>query len=249
MNSWLGKVIATIVLVLAAVFFYGKLGPGIPVQSVVTQKNDLFTVTGEGKVTVVPDTGIVDLGITTNRPTVKDAQNQANTVIGNITKAVKELGVADRDIKTNNYSVYPQYDYRDGTNRITGYQVTATLVVTVRDIDKVNQVVDQATANGANTVGGIQLTVAEDKQKELLQQAREQAVKEAKEKASSLANAAGISLGKIVNVVETPRGLPGPVMMDLKAANAQGLGGGGGTEIQPGSTDITTSVTLYYETR
>jgi uncharacterized protein len=248
MNSWIGKVVATILLVLTAVFLYGRFGPGIPVQSVVTQKNDLFTVSGEGKVTVVPDTGIVDLGITTNRPTVRDAQTQANTVIANITKAVKDLGVEDRDIKTNNYSVFPQYDFRDGNNRITGYQVTAILVVTVRDIDKVNQVIDQATASGANTVGGIQLTVAEEKQKELLHQAREMAVKEARDKATSLANAAGISLGKIVNVVEEPRGrFPGPQMMDLKAANAQGAGGA--TEIQPGSTDITTFVTLYYETR
>jgi uncharacterized protein len=248
MNTWFGKFAATLVLTLAALFIFGKFGPGIPVQSVVTQKNDLFTVTGEGKVTVVPDTGVVDLGITTNRPTVKEAQNEANTVISNIAKSVKNLGVEDRDIKTNNYSVYPQYDFRNGINRINGYQVTATLVITVRDIDKVNQVVDAATANGANTVGGIQLTVAEDKQKELLQQAREAAVKEAKDKATSLARAAGISLGKIINIQETDEGnFPGPMLTQDKAV---GLGGGNAaTEIQPGSTDISTSVTLYYETR
>ena len=237
MNDWFVKLASITVLVLAAVFAYGKLGPGIPITSVVTQKQDLFTVTGEGKGTVVPDTAIVDLGVTANLPTVKAAQSQANTVINKITDELKKLGITDKDVRTSNYSVYPQYDYQQG-NRITGYQVSANLTVTVREIDKVNQVVDVATANGANTIGGIQLTVDEKKQKELLQQARELAVKEAKEKANSLAEAAGITLGKVVNVVEaSPEGFPRPMMAKTD------------TQIQPGSTDITSSVTLYYETR
>src|SRR3989344_1849077 len=237
MNDWFVKLASITVLVLAAVFAYGKLGPGIPITSVVTQKQDLFTVTGEGKVTVVPDTAIVDLGVTANLPTVKAAQSQANTVINKITDELKKLGITDKDVRTSNYSVYPQYDYQQG-NRITGYQVSANLTVTVREIDKVNQVVDVATANGANTIGGIQLTVDEKKQKKLLQQARELAVKEAKEKANSLAEAAGITLGKVVNVVEaSPEGFPRTMMAKTD------------TQIQPGSTDITSSVTLYYETR
>ncbi len=249
MNSWWVKA----VFIFIAVFVLLKFGPSVPVQSIVTQKMDSFTVSGEGKVTVVPDTGIVSLGITSNKPTVKAAQTEANTVIANITKAVKELGVADKDIKTSNYSVYPQYDYStEGAGRINGYQVSANLTISVREIDKVNSVIDQATSNGANTVGGIQLTVDEDKQKELRQQARELAVKEAKTKAESLAKAAGITLGKIINVVESGNDI-GPRPYDMMVANTKegGLGGGGGapTEINPGSTDISTSVTLFYETR
>jgi len=247
MNSWWAKA----AFVVIAVFVLLRFGPGLPIQSVVTQKQDSFTVSGTGKVTVVPDTGIVDLGITINKPSVKDAQNEANTVIKNITQALKNLKIDEKDIKTSNYSVYPQYDYQPGSvNRITGYQVTASLVVAVRDINKINDVIDQATAKGANTVGGIQLTVDEDQQKKLLQQARQEAVKEAKEKAESLAKAAGITLGKIINVVEESNNFPRPVMYAAKEAM---LGGGGGdvaqTQIQPGSTDITTSVTLFYETR
>ena len=237
MNSWWIKVL----LVFAAVFAFAKWGPSIPISSVVSQKQDFFTVSGEGKVTVVPDTAIVDLGITVNRPTVKAAQSEANSVINVITQAVKDLEVAAKDIKTSNYSVYPQYDQ----NRITGYQVNISLTVTVREIDKVNQVIDTATAKSANTVGRIQLTVDEDKKKQLLQEAREEAVKEAKEKAVSLAKAAGITLGKIINVVESPTGFPRPIY----AKEMMAVGGGGDTQIQPGSTDISTSVTLFYETR
>ena len=241
MNLWWVKIL----LILGAVFVFAKWGPGIPITSVVTQKQDLFTVTGEGKVTVVPDTAVVNLGITANHSTIKAAQTQANTVINKITEELKKLGIESTDIKTSNYSVYPQYNYDGGPSRITGYQVNASLTITVRDFDKVNQVIDTSTANGANTVGGIQLTVDEKRQKELLQQARELAVKEAKTKAESLARTAGITLGKIVNIQEGYSN-PGPVYAkEMMAA----VGGGGDTQIQPGSTDITSSVTLFYETR
>lgn len=235
MNSWWIKIF----LVFAAVFAFAKWGPSIPISSVVSQKQDFFTVTGEGKVTVVPDTAIVDLGITVSRPTVKAAQTQVNSVINTISQSIKDLGISAKDIKTSNYSIYPQYN-----DRITGYQVNASLTVTVREIDKVNQVIDIATAKGANTVGGIQLTVDDARQKELLQQAREMAVKDAKSKAESLANAAGLTLGKIVNVQEDANNFPRPIMSMLAIADSTPK-----TNIQPGSTDISTSVTLFYETR
>ena len=248
MNSWYLKLMAAGILVFAAVFSYGKFGPGIPITSVVTQKQELFSVTGEGKVTVVPDTAIVSLGITLNKPTVKAAQNGVNAVISEITKSLKALGIDAKDIKTSNYSIYPQYDYQTtGGNRISGYQVSANLTVKVREFDKVNQVVDEATAKGANNVGGIQLTVDETKQKELLQQARELAVKDAKSKAESLASAAGMTLGKIVNIQEDYGNFPRPIMnygAGMLAADSVAK-----TNIEPGSTDVTTSVTLFYETR
>jgi len=238
MNSWWSKLL----VVFVAVWLLLRFGPSIPITSVVSQKQDFFTVSGEGKVTVVPDTAIVDLGITVNQPSVKVAQSEANSVINSISQAIKNLGVAAKDIKTSNYSVYPLYDQ----NRITSYQVNTNLTITVREIDKVNQVIDTATAKGANSVGGIQLTVDEDKKKQLLQDARELAVKEAKSKAESLARAAGLTLGKIVNVQESFGSVPVP----MYAKSAIGLGGGReDTQIQPGSTDISTSVTLFYETR
>jgi uncharacterized protein len=169
--------------------------------------------------------------------------------MSNISSELQKLGIDKKDIKTSNYSVYPQYDYQSGTSRITGYQVSANVTVTIREMDKTNQAIDAATAAGANTVGGVQLTVDETRQKELLQEAREEAIKEAKEKAESLAKAAGISLGKIVNIQENSMNGVAP-MLYAKAEDVRNMGGGGTpTEIQPGSTDIMTSVTLFYETR
>lgn len=242
MNSWWVKLIAIFALLFALLRF----GPALSLNSVVTQKTDLFTASGEGKVTVVPDTGKVDLGISTTKSTVKDAQNETNTVIKTITDALKKLGIAEKDIQTSNYSIYPQIDYQNG-NKVSGYQVSANVQVTVRDISKLSEAIDAATAKGANSVSGVQFTVADDKLKELQQQARELAVKDAKAKASSLAAAAGVNLGRVVNVVET-NDMPRPMPMMAKT-DMVGLGGGAPTQVNPGSTDIVSDVTLSYETR
>lgn len=238
-----GKYLLIILAVWVGVYAYGKFGPGLPISSVVTQKTDLFTVAGEAKVTAVPDVAILNLGMSTKKNTVKSAQAEANSVIDGLIKTLKELGVKDTDIKTTNYSVYPDYDYSSGSNRIVGYNVNVSLTVTVRDIDMVNNILDKATALGANSVGGIQFTVAEDKLKELNREARLIAIKEAKEKGDELAKLSGMTLGKIVNIQEGGnRTYPQPMM--LKAG-----GGESSADIQPGSTDVTSSITLFYETR
>ena len=223
-----------------------RFAPAIPISSTITQKQDLFTVTGTGKVTVIPDTAIISLGITVSRPTVKAAQTEANTIINRITSSLKSAGIAEKDIKTDQYSIYPQYDYQSGTNRITGYQVSTSLTVTVRNLEKINEAIDTATAQGANTISSVQFTVDETRQKELSQQARQEAVKEAKIKAESLSRSAGLTLGRIVNVQESEPSFPRPYL----ALSEKAIGrGGGDTQVEPGSTDITSVVTLSYETR
>lgn len=243
MNSWWAKFAAVFILA----FLFLKFTPSLPISSVVTQKQDQFTVTGEGKVTVVPDTGIVSVGVNLTRTTVKSAQSEVNGIINKIIAELQKLNIESKDIKTENYSVYPEYDYTAGTPRVTGYRVSADLRITVRELDKLNQVIDSATSAGANTIGGITLTVDDKRAEDLRQQAREEAVKQAKSKAVSLSSAAGISLGKIINIQESSPVTPGPLLM---AADKVGRGGGGeSTEIQPGSTDITSTITLTYETR
>lgn len=247
--SPLVRTLSTIAAVFVLAFVFLRFTPPLPISSVVTQKQDMFTVSGEGKVTVVPDTAIVSLGINLTKPTVSQAQTEANKVMTGITQAVKDSGVGEADIKTTSYSINPEFDYRSGPpNRVSAYRVFVEINVKVRDLEKINDVIDRSTAAGANSVGGIQLTVDEDRQKDLLHQAREEAVKEAKAKAESLAQAAGLTLGRIVNVQETSGGdTPRPMLAFEKAADAGGAANQ--TQIQPGSTDISTTVTLSYETR
>jgi len=96
------------------------------------------------------------------------------------------LVIKDKDIKTTNYSVNPQYDYTSPQNKIVGYVVNTSLIVTVRELDKINEVIDIATQNGANTVSGVQLIVEDSKRKELENEARNLAIKEAKVKLNQL---------------------------------------------------------------
>jgi len=240
---------ASIVLGSLGVFLLTRILGPLPISITQTTTNKLssFDVTGETSITAVPDKAQVDLGITINNRTVKAAQDQANTVINDITKALKEMGVDAKDIKTQNYSINPSYDYASGTQRITGYNVDATLEVTLKDFTKLNDVIDAATSLGANQVHGVSFSLSEEKQKEIDKQAREEAIADAKTKAQELANIAGMKLGKIINIIEnTPYTGGGIRPMYEMAADAKSALEP--TQIQPGSNTYQYSVVLSYET-
>jgi uncharacterized protein YggE len=248
----------TIVILFVSLFFYTKFAGPIPfsVNSVNTTKTDLFSSTGEGKATAVPDQATVDAGVTQQGLTVVEAQNKVNTQTQKIISEIKNLGISDKDIKTTNYSVTPNYldngaipmmyPIRGGGSNITSYTVTQNLEINVKDLNKVNKAIDTATANGANLVGGANFTFSDELQKKLENQARSDAVKTAKDKAQNLADVSGIHLGKIVNVVENsnfPRSVPmmaGAVKLDA-TTNSQ-------TSVTPGENSVIIDVTIYYET-
>lgn len=227
--------------------YFKFVGPiPVSVNSVVTTKTDLFTVSGEGKVVATPTIAKINLGISTNSATVKEAQNQANQIINKIIEDLEKMGIEKKDIKTTSYNINPNYDFSSGKQRITGFQANINLEVTARDLDKVNQVIDTATADGANLVGGLQFTIADEKLKELQKQARDEAIKKAKEKAQSLSQSAGINLGKIVNVQEEGNQFMPPRFTAMDTA----MGGGGEpTKVEPGEQEIVVSVSLSYEIR
>lgn len=225
-------------------------GPSLAINQITTNKMSTFDVMGDSKITTVPDQAEARVGITINESTVKAAQDRANSVMNSINEQLATLGIAKKDIKTENYSLYPNYDYNTGSGqRITGYVVNANVVITIREFDKVNQAIDLATGAGANQIGGISFTLSDDKRDEVEQEARQQAIENAKKKAVDLASLAGMRLGKIVNVIETPTS--DMYAMPYAADRAMGLGGAESaapTNIEPGSTSFNYSVTLSYET-
>lgn len=239
--------ISTILIFFLALFAYTKLAGPVPfsVTSTTTTKADVFSVTGEGKVTVTPDIAVVSAGVQAQGATVKAAQDQLNRAINSVSDSVKKLGIESRDIQTTGYNIYPTYDYNSGRQRITGYQAGSTLTIKIREIDKANSVIDAATAAGANQVGGVNFEV-EDKTK-AQNEAREKAVAQAKQKARDAAKIAGFTLGRIINYSENFGGEPRPVPL---MAKTEGLGGSDAlTQIEPGSSEITVTVTLSFEIR
>lgn len=231
-------------LFLLIVLFFKFIGPiPVSVNSVSTTKTDLFTVSGEGRVSEAPNMAIVNLGFTASNLSAKEVQNQGNNIINTLTSELQKLGIDEKDIKTINYNLNPDYDFTAGGNRIKGYQININLEVKVRDFEKINGVLDAATKNGANIIGGLQFSFDDEKLLELENQARAEAVKKAKEKARSLAEISGVRLGRIINIQEGSGNIPvrqfaQPALMTEEVK----------TNVQKGEQEIRVNITLTYET-
>ena len=224
-------------------FTFTKIFGPIPfsVNSVTTTKSDTFNVSGEGKVTVVPDVALITVGIQADGSTVKGAQEQINSVIAKVSSAIKKLGIDKKDSQTTNYSISPNYDFRESGQKINSYLANTNLSIKVKNIENTNSVIDAATANGANQVGGISFEVDDKTKAE--NEAREKAVAEAKTKAGQAAKIAGFKLGRIINYSENFGGFPGPMPLRAMAEDVSATP----TQVEPGSAEVVVIVTLSFE--
>ncbi len=208
-----------------------------------------FPVTGEGKVSAVPDLATITLGILSQGATARIVQDDSAKKINDITAFVKKEGIDEKDIQTSQNSVYPTQDYRDGKQTITGYQGNYTITIKVHGADqikdKLGSIIAGVTDNGANQINGVSLSV--DNPDSLRQQAQEIAIENAKQKAQALAAKAGLKLGRIVSISDSGSGgYPVPYAAD----SAYGLGAAEKSfapSIQPGSQDITANMTIVFE--
>lgn len=242
----------TVLFIFLALIAYTKLLGPIPftVNSISTVKDSLFTVEGSGEVTAVPDTALLNMGVSKTAASVEQAQTQVNEVINKITADLKALGIEEKDIKTVNYSVNPNYDYTAGSQKINGYVVNADVQAKIKPVEKANQAIDAATKAGATNVGNVQFVLDDEKRTELEEQARKEAIEKAKAKAESIAKASGIRLGRLVDVQETGvSGIEQPLMMRAEfSKDAAGTEPAPDTELNPGENKVTTTVSLSYET-
>ena len=242
--SFAGSMIIFFVLL----FVFAKWGPPIAFSTTTQTKGEPFVVQGTGKVTVAPDIAKIDIGIQESGVNLKTLQDSVNKKSQDLVAQIKKFGIEAKDIKTISYSVYPEYDYTAPTQAITGYQVSTRYEITIRDFTKINDIIASVTSFGANSIGGINFDLSDDLKNKTLATAREEAVSEAKTKAEGLAKAAGISLGKIINVSEsTPSNIrPYPLQ-------AVGMGAAEKSvtepDVQPGTTEIDVTISLSYEVR
>ncbi len=165
-----------------------------------------IVVAGEGRATTAPDMAVLQLSVVKDAKTARDALDANNKTMAEVLKALKDSGIADRDLQTSGFMLNPQYNYptnTDGGNRppeLIGYQVTNGVTVRVRDLAKLGEVIDKSVTLGVNQGGGVQFT--NDKPEAVITEARKAAVADAVEKAKVLAEAAGVSVGKIVTISE-----------------------------------------------
>ncbi len=212
-----------------------------------TTSRDLITISGEGKVTAIPDIAVVEAGVTTEKSDVRAAQKENADKMNALAAQARALRIVDKDIQTTNYQIYPQYDYANGKQRLRGYQVTQSVKIKIRDLSKIGSLLAAVGDAGANQVSGVSFTI--DDPEALRQQAREKALDNARAKAKSLADHAGVKLGKIVSFSE---GNASPTPMPYYGrAEAMGIGGASDAAIAPpvaaGSLDIIVDVDVSYE--
>lgn len=169
-----------------------------------------LNASGQGKVYIVPDLAYVYIGVRAQTANLSDSLNQSNTKASEIASQLKELGVADQDIQTSAFNVYPQQNYdQNGQPTGTEYVVENTVNVTVRDLSKLGQVLDAVVRSGANSINGISFDVADRATAEA--QARELAIKDARARADEMARLAGVTLGDLISVNVYNSGSPSPV--------------------------------------
>jgi len=216
---------------------------------------------GEGKVLAKPDIAVISFSILTEATSSKVAQDENSKKSQKVTDFLKKQGIDEKDIKTTGYNVYPQYSYPrpcplyapensyypcGGTDqKITGYQVTQTFEAKVRDIDKASTILDGVVTAGANQVYNLSFQI--DNPEKLKDQAREMAIKDAKDKADNLKKQLGIRLGRIVSFSENGSGWP-PIYYEAKAMDSRGgMGGGVEPSVPSGENEVTVNVTVTYQ--
>jgi uncharacterized protein YggE len=200
----------------------------------------VVTVLGHGSVTVTPDIAMVTVGVTVAKPTLPEAQSEATTQMTAILEAIKAAGVSEDDIQTAFYSVnvLSNFDNMGNPTEVIGYQVSNQVNVTVRDLDKVGSLLEDVVAAGANTIYGI--TFGVDDPSAAASEARAAAVADARERAEELAQAAGLSLGRVLSISEG-------VSQPIPYGDGFNAGKAGGAPVQFGTLEVTVDVQVTYE--
>ena len=187
-----------------------------------TQPPPRIIVTGEGEAAVAPDLALLSLSVMREAKTAREALDANNAAMAAVIDALKLFGIADRDLQTAGIQITPRYNYTnkpDGTQEaeLVAYQVTNTLSVRIRDLVKTGEVIDKAVSLGVNQGGGI--VFANDDPSAIITEARKKAVANAMAKAGTLSQAAGVTLGRVLEISDQVYSAQ-PMPMDAKIFEA-----------------------------
>ncbi|HVS40869.1 MAG TPA: SIMPL domain-containing protein [Candidatus Dormibacteraeota bacterium] len=237
-------------VVLAGLVLATRPGPGgapsIPAvqaaQAIPSTDQPVISAQGTGRVTAPPDLLTLVIGVETRAASsdaaLKDNANRANALIDTL----KRHGVAAKDIATSQLSISPTYD--NNGQHITGYQVGNIVTAKVHDIQGAGQLIDAAAGAAGDAVRIQQIAFGFDDDSALLAQARADAVRRAHDQADQMAKAAGVRLGRVRSISEGSEVSPGP---RYGVGLAPGAGGAAPTPIEPGTQELTVTVTAVYD--
>jgi len=211
-----------------------------------------ITVTGEGNVDIPPDMAVLVLSVNREAPTAREALTANSAAMSKVLEAMTALGIDKRDLQTANFDIQPRYTYPvrpDGSSeapRLVGYNVRNSLSVRVRDISRVGEVLDTSVTLGVNEGGSILFT--NDDPSAAITQARVKAMQAALAKARTLAEAAGVKTGKILEISEQDYS-PRPMAMARMEMVAMDSAAGAAPPIAAGenSYKVTVNVSVALE--
>jgi hypothetical protein len=168
-----------------------------------------ISVTGEATLSVAPDQAQIEAGVTSEAKTAREASEANNAAMGKVLLALKAAGIDQKDIQTSRLSLQPESapNRTPGPNGIVGYRASNHVTVRLHDVSKIAGTIDMLVGAGATDIGGINFSVSNASK--LLDDARAQAVADARRKAEIYAKAAGVTLGAPLSIAE--EGAPGPV--------------------------------------
>jgi uncharacterized protein YggE len=173
-------------------------------------------INATGEVTRVPDLAVINAGVVTRSATAGGAIQQAATRMARVREALRQAGIADRDIQTSNISLEPQYTYANNqAPKLNGYSATNQLSIRFRDIENTGKILDALVAQGANQINGPNLTI--DKPEAALDEARAKAVAAARARADLYARSLGMRVVRVVSVSESGGSYPVPPPMPMYA--------------------------------
>jgi uncharacterized protein len=173
-----------------------------------------ISLNGHGEVRVAPDLAIVTMGVMSSAVTAQEALAANTKAMTELMAALKAANIEPKDIQTSNFSVNPRYDYGQNNGqpaKLTGYDVANNVTVTLRKIDSMGDLLDKAVSAGSNQINGVSFSVANPQ--DAMDEARKDAVKDAKRKADLYAAATSTTIGNLISLSEGVSTEPQPMMM------------------------------------
>jgi uncharacterized protein YggE len=202
----------------------------------------VIQVVGEGRSTAAPDMARISLGVSQQAPTAGEAMDAMSTGMAAVLATLGAQGVAQNDIQTGQLMLEPAYNYNtpDGNPVMTGFIATQIVDVRVRDLGKLGEVLDAVVEGGANRVNGVTFDVTDPQA--VSDEARRDAVDDARARAELYAEAAGVALGDLVSISESTIYTPPMPMYDARGGAEQAMA----VPIAPGELSMVTNVTVTY---
>jgi uncharacterized protein len=201
-------------------------------------------VSGEGKVSAVPDIASLSLGVEVQKKTLTEAQQQAATSMSAVMSVLKSNNVADVDIQTQEYSITPvwQYNSNNGSQTLIGYKVDNNIIAKIRNLNNVGKIIDAAATAAGNDIriNGISFSI--DNTASLNKQARDLALKDAMAKAQQIAATTGVKLGNAIYIAETSPTVPFATPSFAQGAVSAPVT----TPISSGTLEITIDVQMVF---